>query len=95
MRHLRVAIAAVALMLVLASPATARVEGNACSGCHEQSNLECGVTLSFIIDSCCGNWVDGYAQCVGGYGYAVVCETERQCWCGSDGQGCDVVRMSN
>jgi|SRR5688500_14274360 len=85
----RVVVVAMALLFVSAAPAEA-FEGNACSGCHEQSNLECGVTLSFIIDGCCGNWVDGYSQCVAGYGYAVVCEDGGQCMCNSQGQECDI-----
>lgn len=90
---LRSAVVAAALMFVSGSPVGA-FDGNACSGCHEQSDLECGVTLSFIVDGCCGNWVDGYSQCVAGYGYAVVCEGGRQCMCNSQGQECDI-RMTN
>ena len=88
----RVAVAAIALTFVSAPPAEA-FEGNACSGCHDSGDLECAVTLSFIIDGCCGNWVDGYGQCVEGYGYAVVCETGTRCMCNSQGQECDI-RMS-
>lgn len=89
---IRVMVTGLALFL-LGTPANA-MEGNACSGCHEQTDLECGVTLSFIIDGCCGNWVDAYGQCVGGYGYAVICETGTQCWCNPEGRDCDYVRVA-
>ena len=92
-RLARVAAATAALVFVSAPPAVA-FEGNVCSGCHEVSNLECGALVSFIIDGCCGNWVDGYSQCVAGYGYAVVCENGRQCMCNSEGQECDI-RMND
>ena len=90
----RAAIAALALMIVLPAPALRAEDGNACSGCHETSNLECGALLSFVVDGCCGNWVDGSSSCVAGYGYAVACETGRQCMCNSQGQDCDVVRVA-
>ena len=89
----RVAVAAGALVFVSA-PQVEAFGGNVCSGCHEVGNIECGSIISFIVDSCCGNWVDGYSQCVAGYGYAVVCDTGQKCMCNSEGQECDI-RMND
>lgn len=86
--------ACAALLFVLTSPVLVRADGNACTGCQNTGDVECGVTLSFIVDGCCGNWVDGYGQCVSGYGYAIVCENGRQCMCNSQGQECDIVRVA-
>lgn len=84
---LRVTVAALAL-LVMSDASVVAYEGNVCSGCQELSNLECGIRAAFIIDSCCGNFVDGFTQCVAGYGYAVACETGVQCMCNSQGEDC-------
>lgn len=87
-------IAALALIFVLATPAAALA--NPCQGCaYDDSSMTCGVALAFIIDGCCGNWVDGGASCVPGWGYAVACETGQQCMCNSQGQECDIVRAAS
>jgi hypothetical protein len=87
----RPAIAAACLVFV--SPVPVHAFSNVCAGCMSVSDLECGVQAAFIIDGCCGNWVDGHTQCVAGYGFAVSCETGKQCMCNSQGNDCDIVRL--
>ena len=86
-------VAALALGFLLATPAMALA--NPCEGCaYSESGTSCAIALSFIIDSCCGNWVNGGASCVPGWGYAVACSTGQQCMCNSQGQECDIVRAA-